>query len=299
MEEFKVFFFEYKYVWRTIIIIISAIILRKVIYIFLNRFIEQSSQLIMVEPTKYRFLKNAVSAIIYLGAAILIIYEIPTFKTLAVSLFAGAGIFAAFLGFASQQAFSNIVSGIFIVIFKPFRVGDFVKLDEQTAGQVEDITLRHTVINGLENRRIIIPNSNISSSTIINSTIQDEKICRFMEFGISYDSDIDLAMDIIREEAMKHPDCIDIRTVEDKENKVPQVIIRLINFGDSSVNLRAYVWAKDHPTSFFMHCDLNYIIKKRFDNEGIEIPFPYRTLVLKNPEDMSKISPQNPEKPYK
>ncbi|WP_020529300.1 mechanosensitive ion channel family protein [Flexithrix dorotheae] len=293
MEELKAIFFEYKYVWRTIIILISAIIIRKIIYVFLNRYIEQSSQLIKVEPTKYRFLKNAVSAIIYLGAAILIIYEIPTFKTLAVSLFAGAGIFAAFLGFASQQAFSNIVSGIFIVIFKPFRVGDFVRLDDQTAGQVEDITLRHTVINGLENRRIIIPNSNISASTIVNSSIQDEKICRFMEFGISYDSDIDLAMDIIRDEAMKHPDCIDNRNEEDKQKKVPQVIIRLINFGESSVNLRAYVWAKDHPTSFFMHCDLNYSIKKRFDKEGIEIPFPYRTVVLKNAEEISKITAQN------
>ncbi|MDW7690643.1 mechanosensitive ion channel family protein [Flammeovirgaceae bacterium SG7u.111] len=263
-------------------IIIAAFVLAKVLRIFLDRFFEKSSALIRVEATKYRFLKNAVTFIIFIAASFTVIYLIPAFKHLALSLFAGAGIFAAFLGFASQQAFSNIVSGIFIVIFKPFRVGDFIKIGADILGQVEDITLRHTVINGLENRRIIIPNSSISSDTIVNSSITDEKICRFVEMDISYDSDVDKAMKIMEEEALAHPSCLDNRSEEDKKEGAPQVIIRLTQFMDSAVRLRAYVWAKDTPSAFIMNCDLNYSIKKRFDAEGIEIPFPHRTLVFKN-----------------
>ena len=122
---------------------------------------------------------------------------IPKLKSLGVTIFAGAGILAAIIGFASQAAFSNIVSGIFIVIFKPFRVGDIVKISNLYSGIVEDITLRHTVISDFENKRLIIPNSVISAETIHNSNILDNKICNHIWYGISYDSDVDLATSII------------------------------------------------------------------------------------------------------
>ena len=109
----------------------------------------------------------------------------------------------------------------------------------------------------------------------------DAKIRKHVEFGISYDSDIDKAIKIIKQEAKKHPDCIDNRTKKEKEDGEPMVDVKVIGFGESSVNLRAYVWSKGPLIAFNMHCDLNKSIKERFDKEGIEIPFPYRTLVYK------------------
>ena len=215
-------------------------------------------------------------------AGVLIIYRLPGGKALAVSLFAGAGIFAAIVGFASQQAFSNIVGGIFIVIFKPFRVDDLIQVGADRMGFVVDITLRHTVIRDFNNRRIIIPNSVISAETVLNFTIEDQKICRWVEIGISYDSDINLAKKIMQEEALKHPLLIDNRTEEDIAEGKPQVDVRVIGFGDSSVNLRAWIWANSNGEAFAIHTDLNESIKARFDAEGIEIPFPYRTLVYKD-----------------
>ena len=100
--------------------------------------------------------------------------------------------------------------------------------------------------------------------------------------GISYDSDIDLAMNIMREEAKKHAECIDNRSEESKEKGDDMITTRLIGFGDSSVNIRAYVWASDPINGFVMKTDLYKSIKKRFDSEGIEIPFPYRTIVYKD-----------------
>lgn len=197
-------------------------------------------------------------------------------------MFASAGIFAAIIGLASQQAFSNIFGGIFIVIFKPFRVNDVIKVGTQNWGIVEDITIRHTVIKSFENQRYIIPNSTMSSETILNSSIDDPKTCVSLEMGISYDSDVDLAMKIMKEEAIAHEECLDNRSTEDKMNDEEQVITRLISFGDSSVNIRAYVWANDPIKGFVMKTDLYKSIKKRFDESGIEIPFPHRTLVYKN-----------------
>ncbi|WP_338759508.1 mechanosensitive ion channel family protein [Bernardetia sp. ABR2-2B] len=225
--------------------------------------------------TRLRFLKNGVNFIIVILTVLLITYTIPSLRALAVTLFAGASIFAAFIAFASQQAFSNIVSGIFIVWFKPFRVGDIVVVGTHF-GSVEDITLRHTVIKGLENRRIIIPNSNISSDVIVNSTIEDPTIQRFVEIWITYDTDLKKAMSIMEEESMKHPDMIDGRTLEEKINGEPIVLVRPTGMDERGIKIRASVWAKDLATSFDMYCDLIREIKYRFDEEGIQIGVPHR-----------------------
>ena len=225
--------------------------------------------------TRLRFLKNGVNFIIVIVSTLLITYTIPSLRALAVTLFAGASIFAAFIAFASQQAFSNIVSGIFIVWFKPFRVGDIVVVGTHF-GMVEDITLRHTVIRGLENKRIIIPNSNISSDVIVNSTIEDPKIQRFIEIWINYDADLKRAMEIIEEEALKHPDMLDERTIEERLNGEPIVLVRPTGMDERGIKIRASVWAKDPPTSFNVYCDLIREIKYRFDEEGIQMGVPHR-----------------------
>lgn len=277
-------FFEIPVVRYTAISIgtlLVAFIISKILRYLINRFIRLSSTKLKVDPTQFNFLKNAVTFFVFLGAIIFIFYTIPKLKTLSLGLFAGAGILTAIALFASQQAFANIVSGIFIVIFKPFRVNDLVDIGNLPKGRVEDITLRHTVIRNFENRRMIIPNSTISSEIVINSSIVEEKVCNFIDLGISYDSSIDKAMEIMKSEALAHPRCIDNRTAEEKKDGVEQVTARVIGFGDSSVNLRAFAWTKDHSDGYVLKTDIYKSIKERFDREGIEIPFPYRTIVYK------------------
>ena len=218
-------------------------------------------------------------------ALIIIFLAIPELESVGLGLFASAGVFAAILGFASQAAFSNIIGGIFIVIFKPFRVEDIIKVSNLYHGTVEDINLRHTVIRDFENRRLIIPNSVIGNETIQNFNIVDSRIKNFIPFGISYDSNIDLAIKIIQEEAMAHRNYIDNRSEEERESNMPPVLVRLIEYGESSINLRAQVWSEDPVKAFDLKCDIYMSVKARFDKEGIEIPFPHRTLVYKNAKD--------------
>ncbi|MCB0756150.1 MAG: mechanosensitive ion channel family protein [Flavobacteriales bacterium] len=263
------------------VILLIAFLLTLWVRRIIHRFVSDSSLFLKVDATKYSFIKNAASLIIFSLAVFVIIYSIPEFRTLGTTLLASAGIATAVLAFASQAALSNIVSGVFIVIFKPFRVDDLIRIEGDKAGVVEDITLRHTVIRDFQNQRIIIPNSVISSQTIVNSHIEDQRFKRQIFFGISYDSNIDKAFKIITEEAENHPYFLDGRTDEEKESGWPKVKCRVIGFGDSSVNLRADVWSNSPEESWELFCDINKSVKERFDKEGIEIPFPYRTVVYK------------------
>ena len=158
---------------------------------------------------------------------------------------------------------------------------DTIELGNGSKGIVEEITLRHTIIRNYEHRRIIIPNAIISDETIVNSSLIDEKVKKFIEFSISYDSNIDLAKKIIKQEAENHYLTIDIRSEEDKNNGTPKVLVRVIKLGEFAIMLRAYVWAKNNDDAFIIKCDLNESVKKQFNIEGIEIPYPHHSLIIK------------------
>jgi small-conductance mechanosensitive channel len=251
--------------------------------------VSRQSKKVNVDPTNFSFIKNSISFLIYTIGIIAIFYITPSLRTFSKALFAGAGILAAIIGFASQKAFSNIIGGVFILIFRPFRVTDTIELGNGNKGIVEEITLRHTIIRNYENRRIIIPNTIISDETIVNSTLIDEKIKKFVEFTVSYDSDLDLAKKIIYEEAVKHPLVVDNRSAEEIKNDKPKVALRVILLGDFGITIRAYVWSKSNDDAFVILCDLNELVKKRFDAEGVEIPYPHQTIVFKNKRHINDI----------
>ena len=270
-------------IWPVIIFFIIIAITILISFLtnrFFKRQIKKSTEELNNDPTNYQFLRHLINVLIYIVGFSFAIYTVPQLKLIATSLLAGAGVLAVAVGFASQHALSNIISGIFIVIFKPFRINDRLKIGERF-GIVEDITLRHTVIKDFENKRIIIPNSIISNEVVVNSDFIDDIICKWIEIGISYDSDIKLAKKIIREEVLNHPLHMDARTDKQKKDGEDIVPVRVIQLAEFSINLRAWAWAKDSGDAFIMSCDLNESIKLRFDKEEIEIPFPYRTIVYK------------------
>lgn len=275
--------FDIKY-WIIVAgLLVLAYLVSFIIRKFLSVTIKRQSEKLNVDPTKFVFIKNSVSFIIFTIVIIVIFMMTPELKLVGKGLFAGAGILAATIGFASQKAFSNILSGVFILTFKPFSVRDTIEIrSEGMKGVVEELTLRHTVIRDYENRRIIIPNSLISETTLVNSSIVDQRIKKHIEFSISYDSDIDLAKSIIADEILKHPNYIDNRTEQDKTNGAPDVLIRIVDLAEYAVRIRAYVWSDSNDDAFTLQCDVFESVKKRFDKEGIEIPFPHRTIVYKN-----------------
>jgi len=211
------------------------------------------------------------SAIIYLVGFGWAIYEIPQMRQVANSLLAGAGILAVAAGFASQHALSNIISGLFIIIFKPFRVNDRLLIRDTMQGFVEDITLRHTVIRDFENRRIIIPNTVISDEVIINFDFSDDKIVRPIEFNVAMSSDVDLIREIIQEVIAIHPLSLDNRTLEDIEMGKPKVPVKVIGFNNIGIIIKTWTWAIDASKAYELSCDVMENIKKKFDEKGVQM----------------------------
>lgn len=231
-----------------------------------------------IDKTALNFIKRLISVVIY-GAGIgACLTHIPELKIVGHSLLTGAGILTLVSGLASQQVLGNIVSGFMILFFRPFRVGDRITISGNYSGTVEDITLRETIVRDFENNRIIIPNSQISSEVVINANHTDNKICKLIEVGVGYSSDLEQAMAIMQDEIGKHPLLIDQRTEAQIRDNVPLVVVRVTDLGDSSITLRAWAWADSPANGYVLQCDSYLNLKRRFDAVGIDIPFPQRTI---------------------
>jgi|SRR5690554_4689973 len=270
------------------VVSIVTILLASSVNIWFRVRAEQKA-LLNEDPTVLKFMRYVAVFAVYLVGLLFILLAIPAFKGVAQTALGGAGVIALIAGVASQEALANLVGGVFIISFKPFKIGDIIKLSDSMVGTVVDITLRHTVLRNFENKMIVIPNAMINKEKLINYDLDDLKICERIEIGISYDSDIDLAKKIMREECENHPLLLDNRTATDILDGKPKVRVALTSLNESSVTIRAWAWAHNYSDSFSMRCDLLESIKKRFDKEGIEIPFPYRTVVLKGNKEQQSL----------
>ena len=221
------------------------------------------------DQTSHALTRRLIVAAIYIIGILMIILQIPALNRVAVAMLAGAGVAGIAIGFAAQDSLSNIISGILLAVFKPIRIGDYVDFKGEY-GHIEDLTLRHTIICTWDLRRIIVPNSQISGDYIVNWSIGSPEAIWPVDFGIAYTSDIDKARNIIIEETKRHP-----QVMKDEE-----INVRLTELGDFAVNLRLTFHVPSRGDAFDTGCDIREAVKKRFDAEGIEIPYPYQNIVL-------------------
>ena len=263
-------------------LLIATVIFAKVISVLLKRAFKDISNSARINPTQFIVLQRLIVLGIYILGFSLAASMIPGMPGIWVSLFASAGVIAIVVGFAAQQVFSNVISGIFIAVFKPFRVGDRITVKNEY-GIVEDITLRHTIIRTWKNEYVIIPNAKIGEENITNYSIKDPTIVGTLEIGIGYDSDIDKARKIMIEEAIKNPDTLKKTKGADTDflKRDEKAVVRLTELADSAQKMTLYYWAEDKLAEMKIKYALMEAIKKRFDQEGIEIPYLYRTNIYK------------------
>lgn len=232
------------------------------------------------DPTSYKFLRYFVVSIIVFIGVLFGLLAFPSLKGVAQTALGGAGVIALIAGVASQEALSNIVGGIFIISFKPFRIGDVIKISETMVGTVTDITLRHTLIRNNENKMIVIPNAIINKEKLINYNLGELKCCEHIEVGISYDSDIDMAKKILAELCATHPLILDNRSVIDLKDGKPLVKTALTKINDSSYSIRAWAWAANYSDAFALKCDVYERLIKSYKEVGIELAYPTQTIYV-------------------
>lgn len=234
------------------------------------------------DPTAFKFLRYIAVFAVYTLGLLIALLAFPSLKGVAQTALGGAGVLALIAGVASQEALANLVGGVFIITFKPFKIGDIIKVTDTMVGTVVDITMRHTVLRNFDNKMIVIPNAMINKEKLTNYDLFDLKICERIEFGISYESDLDLAKQIMREEAEAHPLILDNRTAVDILDGKPIIRTALISINESTLTIRAWCWARNFSDSFRMRCDILESVKKRFDAEGIDLAYPHRTITFKD-----------------
>ncbi len=171
------------------------------------------------------------------------------------------------VGLALQGSLANFAAGILMIIFRPFRVGDYVE-GGGTAGIVEEIQIFTTKLRTPDNKSIIIPNSKITGDNIVNYSAKDSRRMD-MIVGVSYDDDYDQVKEVLQDIIAK-----DGRILEE-----PAPTIGIVEFGDNSVNFAFRPWVKT-AQYWDVYFALTEAIKKRFDEEGITIPYPQRDVHL-------------------
>ncbi len=213
---------------------------------------------VKMDETVQVMIRRLASATIYIIGLMLVILQIPQLHSLATALLAGAGIAGLAIGFAAKDSLSNFTSGIFIAIFQPFRVGDLVDF-KGDYGQVEDLTLRHTVIRTWDNRRIIVPNNTMNNEPIINWSIREPDIIWTVDFKIKEISDIDRARDIIIKEARRNS-----KVMADKEIRV-----LLTDMKKEELTLRLEMHLPGRKLANIVGCDIREAVGRRFSEEDI------------------------------
>lgn len=180
------------------------------------------------------------------------------------------GVLGIGLGFGLQSVVANFFAGVIIIITRPIKEGDFV-LVEGLEGSVVQIRIISTVINTLLNETIIVPNSQLVSSTVYNNTYDDRSVVIRNDIGVSYRSDMEKVQELLLGVSGECP--------YRRSDKPP--VSRLKEFGSSSVNFALFTWINDVHDKFAAHHWINMEIWKAFRREGIEIPFPQLDLHLK------------------
>ncbi len=191
------------------------------------------------------------------------------------------GVSGLAVALALQDTLSNLFAGIHLLMSGQIRVGDYVSLSSGEEGYVEDITWRNTTLRQMGNNLVVVPNSKLSSAIIVNYSLPDPLLSVVVQVGVAYDSDLEKVERVTIEVAKEVME----RYGLDLESFPP--FIRYHTFGESSINFSVIMKSKEFGDKFALRHDFIKALHKRYQEEGIEIPFPIRTVYLNEATEAS------------
>ena len=213
-----------------------------------------------VDEMLAKFLGNLVYVALLTFVVLAAINQLGVQTTSFIAVIGAAGLA---IGLALQGSLANLAAGVLIIIFRPYKVGDYIEAGG-VAGVVVEAQIFTTVLKSPDNKMIIVPNGQIMGGTITNFSARAERRIDLV-VGVGYDADLDKTRKVLT----------DILSADQRILEEPAPLIGIVELADSSVNFVVRPWVKtaDYWSVYF---DLNESIKKRFDAEGITIPFPQR-----------------------
>ncbi len=210
------------------------------------------------DETLVKFLSSLTKTGLLVILFIVILNQLGVQTTSFVAIIGAIGLA---IGFALQGSLSNFAAGVMLILFRPFKAGDFVEAGG-TIGSVEEIGIFSTIMKTPDNKKIIVPNSNITGGNIINYSAKETRRVDLV-FGIGYDDNLKKAKQILEQ----------ILQADDRILKDPAPVVAVSELGDSSVNFVVRPWVKSSDY-WSVYWDLTEKVKLTFDAEGISIPYP-------------------------
>ena len=246
-----------------VVLVIGLWVVKYLIKAFV-KMLDRSNTDISLKP----FLKGIVSATLKIMLGISVLGMLGIEMTSFIAILASAGLA---IGMAFSGTLQNFAGGIMILVFKPFKVGDFIDAQGHM-GAVSEIQIFNTILKTPDNKTIIIPNGALSNSSMTNYTTEDKRRVDWT-FGIAYGDDVDKAKAIIKK----------LCDADSRIQNSPELFIAVSELADNSVNfaVRAWVNTSDYWAVFF---ELNENVYKTFNKEGINIPFPQMDIHLHKAE---------------
>jgi len=212
-------------------------------------------------------LVEKLATIFLIGTALII--TLKHFNYDILSLVTALGIGSLAIGMAAKDTLAHVISGFTIMLDRPFRLGDRIQLKDGSIGDVVTIGLRSTKIKTLDNTLLIIPNSDLCNSTLINLAFPDVRAKGKIAVGVDYASDVEQVKNLMVATALEVPEVL--------REPLPEAYFT--SFGDHCLNLVLFIWVEDYPKLFATLDKVNSRLLTRFREAGVVIPFPTRTII--------------------
>lgn len=247
---------------KSIIIAILIYIVGKALIMLANRMLQKMLNRKHIDPTIQTFLKSLANILLMVLLIISVVSALGINTTSFAALLASAGVA---VGMALSGNLQNLAGGIVVLLFRPFKVGDYIEA-QGVGGSVQEIQIFHTILNTPDNKKIYLPNGSLSSGNIVNYSKEPTRRVDFT-ISIDYGESIDKVREVLKE----------IITNDQRVLTTPQPVIALNALADSSVNIALRVWVKSEDY-WAVYWETNEKIYNEFNRRGINFPFPQLTV---------------------
>ncbi len=256
-----------------IITFLITVIIAKIFSTILEKLVDHAMKKDARASMPFKYLLKILRTVIYVIATFAILMNVKPLQSISTAILGATSVMTVVVGLAAQETFGNFIAGFFIVIYQPFHVGDMVNLPEKNiSGTVIEITFRHTILNTVENTKIIVPNSTMNSAIVEDKAFGQKTYIRYLALSVAYHTDIDKLERVITDVVVNTDGVIDTRSAEAKEKNLP-INITVNEFLDSGIQIRFPFTTKSLGKSVETASKIRKALLVAFRENGIEIPY--------------------------
>jgi len=265
-----------------LITFLITVVIAKIFTTILEKLVDHAMKKDARASMPFKYLLKIIRTVIYVIAVFAILMNVKPLQSISTAILGATSVMTVVVGLAAQETFGNFIAGFFIVIYQPFHVGDMVNLPEKNiSGTVIEITFRHTILNTIENTKIIVPNSTMNSAIVEDKAFGQKTYIRYLSLTVAYNTDIDKLERVITDVVINTDGVIDTRSAEAQEKNLP-INITVNEFLDSGIQIRFPFTTKSLGKSVETASKIRKSLLVAFRENGIEIPYQKIQIIKDN-----------------